>query len=85
MSVEVFCYRLGKTQVRAADKKWMPLWLEKYASTSVKTANGNLVLTRESVLHFLVKRAIVILVLPWTGMNETGYHRACPALGKHCY
>jgi integron integrase len=55
MSVEVFCYRLGKTQVAAADKKWMPLWLEKYASTSVKTADGNLVLTRESVLDFLVK------------------------------
>lgn len=55
MFVEVFCYRLVKTQVAAADKKWMPLWLEKYASTSVKTADGNLVLTRESVLDFLVK------------------------------
>jgi hypothetical protein len=35
MSVEVFCFRLGKTQLAAADKKWMPLWLEKYASTAV--------------------------------------------------
>ncbi len=55
MSVEVFCYRLGKTQLAAADKKWMPKWLEKYASTAVKTADGNLVLTRESVFDFLVK------------------------------
>ncbi len=35
MSVEVFCYRLGKTQLVAADKKGMPFLLEKYASTSV--------------------------------------------------
>ncbi len=46
MSVEVFCYRLGKTPLTAVDKKWMPLWLEKYASTSVKNADGNLVLTK---------------------------------------
>ena len=55
MRVEVFCYRLGKTQLTAADKKWMAKWLEKYASTSVKLADGNLVLTRESVFDFLVK------------------------------
>ena len=55
MSVEVFCYRLGKTQLTAADKKWMPKWLEKYASTSAKLADWNLVLTRESVFDFLVK------------------------------
>jgi len=52
MSVEVFCYRLGKTQLTAADKKWMPKWLGKYASTSAKLADGNLVLTRESVFDF---------------------------------
>jgi len=55
MSVEVFCYRLGKTQLSAADKKWMPKWLEQFAATAVKSAEGNLTLTRESVLGFLVK------------------------------
>ena len=55
MSVEVFCYRLGKTQLAAADRKWMPLWLEKYASTATRSADGSLVLTRESVFDFLVK------------------------------
>ncbi len=54
MSVEVFCYRVGKTQVAAADKKWMPKWMEKYASTAVTSADGNLILTRESVFGFLV-------------------------------
>lgn len=33
----------------------MPKWLESYASTSVKSADGNLILTRESVFGFLVK------------------------------
>lgn len=55
MSVEVFCYRLGKTRVSVADKKWMPKWLEIYASTSAMSASGNLILTRESVFGFLVK------------------------------
>jgi len=55
MSVEVFCYRPGKTQVAAADKKWMPKWLENHASTAAKSANGDLVLTKDSVFDFLVK------------------------------
>jgi hypothetical protein len=45
---------LGKTQLNAVDKKWMPLWLEKYASTCAKTADGNLVLTKELVFEFFV-------------------------------
>jgi len=55
MSLEVFCYRLGKTQLTAADNKSMPKWLEKYTSTSANLADGNLVPTRKSVFDFLVK------------------------------
>jgi hypothetical protein len=40
MSVEVFCYRLSKTQVPAKDKMEMPRWLEKYATTANKVAHG---------------------------------------------
>jgi hypothetical protein len=33
----------------------MPKWLEKYAATAVKTADGDFVLTRELVFDFLIK------------------------------
>lgn len=55
MSVELFCYRLAKSQLSEADKKWMPKWLEKYAASARQSTDGKLFLSRDSVFSFLVK------------------------------
>jgi integron integrase len=55
MSVEVFCYRLGKSQLHENDKKWMPSWLEAYAVEAAKTADGNLVIEHQATLNFLIR------------------------------
>lgn len=54
MSVELFCYRLAKSQLSEADKKWMPKWLEKYAASARQSTDGKLFLSRDSVFSFLV-------------------------------
>lgn len=55
MSVEVFCYRIAKTELAKNDKQWMPKWLEKYAATAERLPDGNLVLSQELTKGFLVK------------------------------
>lgn len=55
MSVEVFCYRIAKTELAKNDKQWMPKWLEKYAATAEKLPNGNLILSHDLTKGFLVK------------------------------
>ena len=53
MSVEQFCFRLGKSQIHPNDKKWMPPWLEEYAKGLGLGQAVVLPVTEEGVLAFL--------------------------------
>jgi len=53
MSVEQFCFRLGKSQIHPNDKKWMPPWLEEYAKGLGSGQAVALPVTEEGVLAFL--------------------------------
>ena len=55
MSVEVFCYRLGKSQLPQNDKKWMPRWMVAFAEGAAKSIEGNLVIERQAVLDFRIR------------------------------
>ena len=53
MSVEQFCFRLGKSHIYPNDKKWMPHWLEEYTKVLGLGQAVALPVNEEGVLKFL--------------------------------
>ncbi len=53
MSLEVFAYRLNRVQVHPNDRKWMPRWIDEYATRAQKDDEGSFVVTYDSTLTFL--------------------------------
>lgn len=53
MSLALFCQRLGRVEISLNDRRWMPRWLDQYASQAVGSAGENLPVTEERVLSYL--------------------------------